>query len=156
MRHMFKILNCIQNIKHINTVWLDVMVKSCDILKDMGVLQQQLVAIVTTADEEEAIRFVVLQVLDYEFNVHAFQAWDRCLVNVILFPFDDNFLINISEEKGLEVFGYSNPEMWAYIGLIVGPQNLIILLTSEKFEHADLPDAELLASHVNLWHMCIA
>ena len=35
---MFGILNGIQNIKHINRVWLDIMVKSCDVLRDVGVL----------------------------------------------------------------------------------------------------------------------
>jgi len=55
----------------------------------------------------------------------------------------------------LEVLGYPDPEMWANIGLIIGFQNLIILLSSEKFEHADLPHAEFLASYVNLWHLRI-
>lgn len=152
---MLESLNGILKIKDINTVWLNVMVESCDVFKDVGVLHQQLVTVVITADKEEAIRFVVFKVLDYELYVLSIQAGDRCLVNVILLPFDNNFLIDISEEKGLEVLGYPNPEMWANIGLIVGLQNLIILLPSEKFEHPDLPHVKSLASHVNLWHQFV-
>ena len=85
------------------------MVESRDVLKDVGVFHQQLVAVVTTAHKVKAFRYVVLQVFDYEFHVQAFQTWDRCLVNVILFPFHNNFLIDISEEKGLEILWYPDP-----------------------------------------------
>jgi len=116
---------------------------------DVRVFQIKLVCIVTTANEKEAFRLQFWEVLDYELYLHAIQTWDCLLVNIVLLPLYNDFLIKICKEEWLKVFWNPNLDIFGHIVIIVGFEHLILIIISKKVKHADLAHATFFASDVN-------